>query len=127
MVPIDFISYFEVNYIGTERGSRLHRHRTIPPFQIELCNMFDRASNDQPRTNNSIEAFHNALQTVTISHPTIWRLIASKRLLDLRMRNCDQKKKYRNINDKLDMIHKCYNPNQREIFLENISARLHLF
>ena len=136
MVPIDFISYFEVNYIGAERGSRLNRHRTEPPFPIKLWNVFDRVNNDQPRTNNSIEAFHNALQTVTNSHPTIWRLIeclrreeglASKRLVDLRMGNSDRKKKYRSINEKLDKILKRYDPDQKRIFLENISACLHSF
>ena len=98
---IDFISYFEVNYIGAQRGSRPNRHRTEPPFPIKHWNLFDRANNDQQRTNNSVEAFHNMLRTVTNSHPTIWRLIeclrreeglASKRLVDLRMRNSDRKK-----------------------------------
>ena len=92
LVPMDFLSYFEVNYIGAERGSRQNRYRTAPPFPINLWNVFNRVNNGQPRTNNSLEAFHNALQRVTNSHPAIWRLIeclrreealASKRLVDL--------------------------------------------
>ena len=56
--------------------------------------MFDRADNDQPRTNNTKEAFHKALQTVTNLHPTVYRLIeclcreealVSKALVDLRI------------------------------------------
>ena len=56
--------------------------------------MFERVNNDQPRTNNSKEAFHRAFQTVSNSHSTILRLIgclwkekdlAFKGLVDLRI------------------------------------------
>ena len=134
MVPIDFVSLFEVNYIGAERGTRLHHHRTEPPYPIQLWKVFGRAENDQLRTNNSTDAFHNAFQTVIKSHSTIWRQIeclrreealASKRLADLRFINVDRKKKCRNISNKLDMVHKCYGPNHKEVFLEKISTCLH--
>ncbi|CAF1691384.1 unnamed protein product, partial [Adineta ricciae] len=42
---------------------------------IELWNVYDRVSENLPRTNNSIEGWHNAFaQRVSIAHPTINKL-----------------------------------------------------
>ena len=42
----------------------------------------------------------------------------TKQLVDLQIGN-DNRKKYKNIKDKLDMILECYNPNQTAVFLKN--------
>ncbi|CAF1515142.1 unnamed protein product [Adineta ricciae] len=49
--------------------------RKSPKFPIELWNVYDRVSENLPRTNNSIEGWHNAFaQRVSIAHPTINKL-----------------------------------------------------
>ena len=40
--------------------------------------MWDRVLNNLPRSNNSVEGFHNALRSsVTSMHPHIWKLCAA--------------------------------------------------
>jgi hypothetical protein len=44
-------------------------------FSMELWNVYDRVSTNLPRSNNSIEGWHNAFATrVSIAHPTITKL-----------------------------------------------------
>lgn len=60
------------NFIGTGRKK--------PKFSIELWNVHDRVSANLPRSNNSIEGWHNAFaQRVSIAHPTINKLTAKIR------------------------------------------------
>ncbi|CAF1111966.1 unnamed protein product [Adineta ricciae] len=55
------------NFIGTGR--------TKPQFSIQLWNVHDRLISNLPRSNNSIEGWHNAFaQRVSIAHPTIFKL-----------------------------------------------------
>ena len=128
-----YVSKPSVTQMGDDRSYTIVLHHKctlffyvtlwgIQLFQIEFLNMFDGASNVQPRTNNSMEAFHKALQIHNNLLPNIWRLIgclwrenalASKRLVDLRMGGDDRKKNYRHINDKLENIVKCYVPKKK--------------
>ena len=49
--------------------------RKKPEFAIELWNVYDRVSANLPRSNNSIEGWHNAFaKRVSIVHPTINKL-----------------------------------------------------
>ena len=48
------------------------------------------------------------------------KTMASTRLVDLWIEGDDQKKFYKHINDKLEMIVNCYDPNKKEVFVENI-------
>ena len=70
----EFISYFEMTYISQARGRRQGR---IPPnFPIRSGNVRDRAISQLPRSNNSLEGLHNALQiTLTCHHLSIWKSI----------------------------------------------------
>jgi hypothetical protein len=44
-------------------------------FPIALWNIHDRASTSLPRSNNSIEGWHNAFaKRVAVAHPTITKL-----------------------------------------------------
>lgn len=136
-VPIEFVTYFEVTYIGAERGPRNNRQRVPGLFPISLWNVHQRTLNDEPRTNNSIEAFHNALQSsVTNAHPTIWKLIdclqredslASKKLLDIRTGVHESKSKYRKLNEKLKFLVRECDGEDTQSFLETIAACLHSF
>lgn len=69
---MDFlIDYFEDNYIGRQRRGR----RGQPRFALGLWNQYLRVLNDLPRSNNSVEAWHNAFNgSVSIAHPTVARL-----------------------------------------------------
>ncbi|CAF1687786.1 unnamed protein product, partial [Adineta ricciae] len=69
----EFLDYFEKTWIGERK--RRGTGRKSPQFPIELWNVYDRVSENLPRTNNSIEGWHNAFaQRVSIAHPTINKL-----------------------------------------------------
>jgi hypothetical protein len=54
-------------YLGIQRGK--------PKFSLELWNMYDRVVQDLPRSNNSIEGWHQAFNhRVSIKHPSIIKL-----------------------------------------------------
>ena len=57
------VSYFETHYIGGERGRGERRRKVESTFPIALWNVFERVEYNRSRTNNSIERYHNALQT----------------------------------------------------------------
>jgi hypothetical protein len=63
------IEYFDTYYMGRLVGNRRRRAR----FPRELWNMFERTVNGQPRTNNSVEAYHRSLNThFGVDHSTMW-------------------------------------------------------
>ncbi len=70
-----FLHYFETYYIGIKKNKNSSL-RKIPSFPIKLWNVRERVLNDEPRTNNGIEAWHCAFNgTVKNAHPTIYKLI----------------------------------------------------
>ncbi|CAF1689814.1 unnamed protein product, partial [Adineta ricciae] len=69
----EFIQYFEKTWIGERK--RRGTGRTKPQFSIQLWNVHDRVISNLPRSNNSIEGWHNAFaQRVSIAYPTIFKL-----------------------------------------------------
>lgn len=91
-LPQEFVSYFEIHYIGGERGQDERRRRMQPTFPTELWNVFERTQNGMIRTNNSVEGFHNAVQnSMTNMHPNLWKLIAylKKEETLAKKRKCD--------------------------------------
>ena len=84
-VPSAFISYFECTYIGIVRGRGGRQRRDLPMFPIALWNVRSRLENNLPKSNNSVEGFHNALRSsITSTHPNIWKLMfALKQELEL--------------------------------------------
>lgn len=66
------IDYFEDVYVGRVRRNR----RGSPSFPISMWNMYDRVLEDLPRTNNSLEGWHNRLQSnISACHPNIWKFL----------------------------------------------------
>ena len=61
----DGSKYFEDNYIGKRLPNGF---RKKPPFPIRVRNMHQRVMDRMPRSNNSIEGWHNAFSHV-IGHP----------------------------------------------------------
>ncbi|CAM4846255.1 unnamed protein product, partial [Rotaria magnacalcarata] len=68
----DFIDYYEGNFIG--RPIRNNRRRQ-PRYAIAMWNCYLRLDQQLPRTNNSSEGWHRALQHSARSHPTIYESI----------------------------------------------------
>ncbi|CAF1618235.1 unnamed protein product, partial [Rotaria magnacalcarata] len=66
------LNYFEDTYVGRHRP----QGRSNPLFKIELWNMHQRTTDLLMRTNNSAEAWHRRLSSVTqCQHPTLWLFI----------------------------------------------------
>lgn len=67
-----FFIYFEKTWIGNVEAGRFQN----PLFSIKMWNVYNRVLNDLPRTNNSVEGWHNAFsKRVRIKHPTLNVLI----------------------------------------------------
>ena len=67
------LDYFESTWTGEPK--RRGTGQKKPDFPIELWNVYDRVSANLPRSNNSIEGWHNAFaKRVAIVHPTINKL-----------------------------------------------------
>ena len=65
-------NYWEDNYVGRLRRNR----RANPLFPITMWNMRGRVADGLPRTNNSVEGWHNAFQSsVACHHPTVYTLV----------------------------------------------------
>ena len=67
------LDYFEPTWIGEPK--RRGTGRKKGEFSIELWNVYDRVCGNLPRSNNSIEGWHQAFaKRVSIVHPTINKL-----------------------------------------------------
>ena len=65
-------NYWEDNYVGRLRRNR----RANPLFPIAMWNMRGRVADGLPRTNNSVEGWHNAFQSsFACHHPTVYTLL----------------------------------------------------
>ena len=111
-IPIEFINYFEKNYIGLVRGRGPNKRQADPIFPINIWNQYDRVCNHLPRTNNNCEALNSALRnSVTSIHPNIWSLLttlkdeealsAMKLLHYHRGDPISKKRKYQNITERI--------------------------
>ncbi|XP_042212508.1 uncharacterized protein LOC121875325 [Homarus americanus] len=66
------IDYFEDTYIGRQ----CRHYRRTPRFPVSMWNVYDRVDEDLPRTNNSLEGWHNHMQAnITSFHPNIWKFL----------------------------------------------------
>ncbi|XP_052130244.1 uncharacterized protein LOC127751170 [Frankliniella occidentalis] len=115
-----FGEYFETTYV---KGRVLRgRRRAAPPrYTPALWNQYLAALNNEPRTNNATEAWHNRFQTVVgKSHPTLFHLIKEfkKEEADstVMMAELDagkkirqpQRAKYQRINQRLQRLAESY-------------------
>ena len=128
----DFLGYFEATWIGVIQRGRRRR----PAFALSMWNTTERTINGIPRTTNSLEGWHRAFeQRMTITHPTLCRLVSKLRKeqsdweltieqvksgVELRK----PKKKYQSLNSRLKCITEKYNEYQRIDFLRAIASNL---
>ncbi|CAF3408991.1 unnamed protein product [Rotaria socialis] len=69
----DLLDYFERTWIGEPKRRGVGRKK--PQFDIPLWNVYDRVMANLPRSNNSVEGWHNAFANrVTVAHPTMQKL-----------------------------------------------------
>ncbi|KAF0752026.1 MULE domain-containing protein, partial [Aphis craccivora] len=69
----DFLDYFESTWIGKLCRNKKRRN---PRFPIELWNCYNLVKYDIPKTNNSVEGWHNSFNsTLNALHPSIWKFI----------------------------------------------------
>lgn len=60
-VLAELIDYFEKTWIGSSKTNR--RRRVQPKFELEMWNHYQSVINDDIRTNNSVEGWHNSFNT----------------------------------------------------------------
>jgi hypothetical protein len=67
------LDYFEDTWIG--RFNRRHVRRP-PAYALNIWNCYEATLNDLPRTNNSVEGWHNNFSCLLAAdHPSIWKFI----------------------------------------------------
>ncbi len=124
------VSYFEETWIGrqTAMGSRQE-----PMFPVELWNMYDRAVSNDRRANNNMEGWHRRFQSVIqCSRRTIFKCINAMRLEQKRNEDLiarltsgegppPQKKKYRDVNRRINNIIYSYDRNNIVRYLHGLA------
>ncbi|CAM4939652.1 unnamed protein product [Rotaria socialis] len=112
--------------------------RTKPQFDHKLWNVYDRVIAAVPRSNNSVEGWHNAFATrVAINHPNIVKLAEkirreqSKFEVDMQkiLQGHDIKTKkacYRKLDERLTRLVNAFDASQMDQFLKNVAANITL-
>lgn len=112
--------------------------RKKPQFDHVLWNVYDRVIADLPRSNNSVEGWHNAFASrVTVAHPTIKKLAEkirreqSKFEVDvahlLQGHQAKPKKAcYRKLDERISRLVRGYDPLQILQYLKNIAVNVTL-
>uniref|UniRef100_A0A914E394 Uncharacterized protein n=1 Tax=Acrobeloides nanus TaxID=290746 RepID=A0A914E394_9BILA len=126
----EFFHYLDGTWIGTWSGRRYIK----PLFDIKLWNCFGRTLDDVPRTNNHIEAFHNAFNSmIQQNHPDPYKLtsyfLKEQSLTDMKIAQLNagakeeiySKKGYKFINDRLKNLLADYHKMQPMEFLKNVT------
>ena len=137
-IPEEFMSYFELTYIGVMRGRGNNRRRSTPLFPIPMWNVHSRVEHCMPRTNNSIEGFNNAFfQNIAQCHPNIWKCISflkkeeilghTKILQFERGDEIHKQRKYKDVIDKLKRTVDLYSADHKISFLRSVAYNLHSF
>jgi len=127
-----FIERLLINLINLGAG------RKKPLFDHKLWNIHDRVVAAVPRSNNSVEGWHNAFASrVSIVHPNIVKLTEkirceqSKFEIDIAkiLQGHDIKTKkacYRQLDERIARLINNYNPSQLDNFLKNMAANVNL-
>ena len=110
--------------------------RKNPQFDHKLWNVYDRVIAAVPRSNNSVEGWHNAFANrVSIIHPNIVKLAEkirreqSKFEVDMAkiLQGHDIKMKkacYRKLDERITRLVNAYDSSQLDQYLKNIAANL---
>jgi len=131
-IPIEFVSYFELNYIGVMRG---RKRRDSPLYPVSFWNVNKRVTEGLPRTNNAVEGFHSALRSsVTCKHPNIWKFITAlkkeealqeTKIIHVKRGDARTTKKiYKSIDQQLKTIVTNYDNKSKNYFLSDIAKIL---
>ena len=128
----EFLGYFEITWLGIVQRGRRRR----PTFDIETWNVFNRIETDLPRTNNSLEGWHQAFnKRVGVTHPSIEKLVKKIKLeqantevilehLSLGEDIARINKKYARINERIKRIHASYDNSTGLTYLRSIAHNL---
>ena len=127
------IEYFDHYYVGDLDEDGI---RTIPMFPIPLWNVHERVLRNEPRSNNSAEAWHRRFNlAVMCHHPTVWKFFEA---LQSEQRACEhsrarlrdanspppRKRKYVDIDRRLITLVNTYEARERMSFLRGIAHNL---
>ena len=127
------IDYLEDTYIG-RYDLRLRKRRT-PRYCIEHWNQYKAVVDNEPRTNNNMEGWHNSFSKLVGTHPTIWKFLSSLKLeqnnnelkLERILAGCEtatKKKKYRDYDERLQKIVKKYNSDTKITYLRSVAHNI---
>lgn len=122
------VDYFEKNYIG-RKGIR------EPTFKQNFWNCYNSVVERLPRTNNSVEGWHNGFNELVRSNPSVWTFIAairgenSKNVLLLNQiltggEPALKKRKYKDIDKKILKIVSAYSTTNIIDYLRAIACNL---
>ncbi|CAF5021544.1 unnamed protein product [Rotaria sp. Silwood1] len=132
----DLLDYFEKPWIGEKRRSGAGRKN--PQFDHKLWNVNDRVVATIPRSNNSVEGWHNAFANrVALNHPNIVKLAKKIRLEQSRFEvdmakilqghNIKMKKAcYRKLDERINRLVNEFDASQLDEFLKNMAANVTL-
>ena len=135
-VSMDFISYFELTYIGATHGQS--RIRKAPLYPIVFWNIRSRVLDKFARTNNTLEEFHSTLRHSAASkNPNIWKFIdvltkeealTQTKKFHLQMGEMPNKKrKYEKLDTSIETLIEKYDGSNQTEFLRAIAFSLIFF
>ncbi|CAF1433378.1 unnamed protein product [Rotaria sp. Silwood1] len=128
------LEYFEKTWIGEKKKRGAGRKK--PKFNYELWNVYERVINNLPRSNNSVEGWHNGFANrVSNAHPSTAKLAdkirreQSKFEIDIERINQGHELKmkktiYRKLNERMVRVVNIYDKNQLDQYLKNVSANV---
>lgn len=126
----DFVDYFEDSYVG--RLARNNRRRA-PRFSIPSWSCYARLEQQLPRTNNSSEGWHRALQHSARLHPSVYEsikdlqveqhatIITGEKLLagQLKLR---RRIKYEQLDEQLQQLVSSFHVTARDVYFKRARA-----
>jgi hypothetical protein len=129
------LNYFEDTFIGR----RLRRRRNGALFSSDIWDCYEAVRQDNPRTNNAVEGWHNAFaRSVQIAHPTLPRLVVklqkeqsiNQMIVERLIAGEDpplRKKKYRDLDRRLRSVVLDYGHRTSIDYLRGCSHNINLF
>ncbi|CAF1394457.1 unnamed protein product [Rotaria sp. Silwood1] len=132
----DLLDYFEKTWIGEKR--RRGAGRKNPQFDHKLWNVYDRVVATIPRSNNSVEDWHNAFANrVALNHPNIVKLAEKIRreqskfevdMAKILQGHIIKTKKacYRKLDERINRLVNGFDASQLDEFLKNMAANVTL-
>ena len=116
------------------RVVRVETNYVKPLFEIDLWNLTNRIKDCLPRTNNFVEAWHNAFSNMLISHPSVYTLVdmfrkeqkkSEENIVKLETGiRYKRKPKYILMDERINEIVKTYSLDNFDNFYDNLSSIL---